>query len=185
MSIQLRNLSTLRHVSTAPSAQAFPPKAQLHKLSPASWGPTLSVSFLIRTFLHLLQHQSCSSCNHREIRFKEDMWRKPTFTSLNWSFSGTTPWAQAMAATLKQPSTSSIHLIGVWLRWQGMTNRGRMNSSVMIPLFYLVRHHLFPLVHRMNLGDWKSGCTWHPSTKYPNKTSAVSCTRPVFWPFTS
>lgn len=41
MSIQLRNLFTVRHIFTAPSAGAFPPKAQLHQLTPAQSVPHL------------------------------------------------------------------------------------------------------------------------------------------------
>lgn len=93
--------NALRPVLTAPSAEALPPKVQLHKVSQAQTGllevpPSLSASPSAHSSIYSSTRTAPLATTQRSGSRKAS---GKNLISLKWICSGTTPSAQAMAAT--------------------------------------------------------------------------------------
>lgn len=177
-SIQLRNPSqcSKAHLACAfcrgSSSGGSQSTAPWGKPSPdrASRGPALTASLPTCTFLHPLLHQRCSSCNHTESWFEEGIWLKTNLINLKVQWNHTLHLSDGSHAP-RQPWT--CHISGVLLRCYRTQSAEGWAAPWQYSTSCPVRHHLFFLVHGVNLGDQRTGSTQHPLQNAPKKKSTM------------
>lgn len=107
--------NALRPVFTAPSAEALPPKAQLHKVSQAQTGllevpPSLSASPSAHSSVYSSTRTAPLATTQRSGSRKASH-KKLIKVNLQWNH---TRCSSHGSRALKEPQT--IHLVGMWLR---------------------------------------------------------------------